>query len=79
MVRMPNMLSDRTLNGSCHSGSFSAAGMIGLVPMPLFQRRPWCAQMFRAVLMAISQDFRTRDETPKSPDSLFLIAGEAPL
>lgn len=39
------MLSDLTLKGSCHSGCFDRLGMIGLVPMPLFQRRSWCAEV----------------------------------
>ena len=73
------MLSDLTLKGSCHSGCFDRLGMIGLVPMPLFQRRPWCAHMLRTVFMVTSQDSSTRELTPKSFASLFLISAGAPL
>ena len=79
MVRIPRRLSYRIEKGSCHSGYFLIVGMIGRVPRPRFQRRPWWAQILRTVFKVISQDSRTRAETPTSFAILFLTLIEAPL
>lgn len=54
---MPNILMLPTSWGSCQA--VSSLGIMGLVPIVLFQRRAWWAAQFLTVLSATSQDSAT--------------------